>query len=163
MLNEKTEIPKLVKVIVASGNKVAIGDNLSIALQNLFNENYSVNLEFIDVEDIDTIIDAVIRANNNLKGSIEANDMEMVGKDIASLQSIIDQLEKTRQEQLLKEENVPEEQEVPEVDENGNPVTNTTEEEHSRVGNLITSIFSESRDTKNTTNTTNTVTSNTTN
>ena len=112
---------------------------------------------------LDTIIDAVIRANNNLKGSIEANDMEMVGKDIASLQSIIDQLEKTRQEQLLKEENVPEEQEVPEVDENGNPITNTTEEEHSRVGNLITSIFSESRDTKNTTNTTNTVTSNTTN
>ena len=165
MLNEKTEIPKLVKVIVASGNKVAIGDTFAKALQNLFNENYSVDLEFIDVEDIDTLIDAVIKANNNLKGSVEANDMEMIGKDIKSLQSIIDQLEKTRQEQLLKESETPEVPEESEVDENGNVIekqVETKEEENSRVGNLITSIFSESRDTKNTTNTINTTNLNTT-
>ena len=163
MLNEKTEIPKLVKVIVASGNKVAIGDTLAIALQNLFNENYSVDLEFIDVADINTLIDAVIRANNNLQGSVEANDMEMIGKDIKSLQSIIDQLEKTRQEQLLKESETPEVPEEPEVDENGNVIEKESkEEENSRVGNLITSIFSESRDTKNTTNTSNTANLNTT-
>ena len=35
MINEKSNLPVLKKVIVASGNKVAIGDNLSAALQRL--------------------------------------------------------------------------------------------------------------------------------
>lgn len=103
MLNADSQIPVLKKVIVASGNSVAIGDTLSKALTNLFSDDYSVDLEFINVEDIDALVDSVIKANNNLKESLDANDFEMIGKDISSLQTIINQLETARKNELEKE------------------------------------------------------------
>ena len=98
MLNEK-EIPVLKKVIVASGNTVAIGDNLEESLTNLFND-YAVDLEFVDVENIEELIDSVIKANNNLTDSLNSNNFEMIGKDISSLQNLIKQLENAREKQL---------------------------------------------------------------
>ena len=77
MLNE-SEIPVLKKVIVASGNTVAIGDTLEAALVNLFSDANSVDLEFINTDNIEALIDSVIRANQNLNESL--NDKE---KDIA--------------------------------------------------------------------------------
>ena len=103
MLNGDSEIPVLKKVVVASGNIVAIGDNLNKALANLFNDDYAVDLEFIDTENIEELIDSVIKANNNLKDSLDANDFEMIGKDISSLQSVINQLETARESELEKE------------------------------------------------------------
>lgn len=102
MLNE-SEIPVLKKVIVASGNTVAIGDTLESAINNLFNDAYAVDLEFINIEDINELIDSVIKANNNLKSSIDSKDLEMVGKDVSSLQTIINQLETARKNELEKE------------------------------------------------------------
>lgn len=102
MLNE-SEIPVLRKVIVASGNTVAIGDTLESAINNLFNDAYAVDLEFINIEDINELIDSVIKANNNLKSSIDSKDLEMVGKDVSSLQTIINQLETARKNELEKE------------------------------------------------------------
>lgn len=103
MLNAESQIPILKKVIVASGNSVAIGDSLTKALTNLLSDDYSVDLEFINVEDIDALVDSVIKANNNLKESLDANDFEMIGKDITSLQTIINQLETARNNELEKE------------------------------------------------------------
>lgn len=100
MLNEKDDIPVLKKVIVASGNTVAIGDNLKEALSNLFNDEIAVDLEFIDVENIDALIDSIIKANNNLTESLNANNFEMIGKDITSLQAIINQLQSARQKEI---------------------------------------------------------------
>lgn len=102
MLNE-SEVPVLKKVIVASGNTVAIGDNLNSALDNLFTDDYAVDLEFINLEDIDELVDSVIKANNNLKESMNAQDFEMIGKDISRLQAIINQLENTRKIELEEE------------------------------------------------------------
>ena len=103
MLNDKSEIPVLKKVIVASGNTVAIGDTLDSALTNLFNDAYSVDLEIINTDDINAIVDSVIKANNNLKESLNASDFEMIGKDISRLQAIINQLETARNNELEKE------------------------------------------------------------
>ena len=103
MLNE-SEIPVLKKVIVASGNTVAIGDNLKSAISNLFNDDYAVDLEIVDTEDMEALIDSVIKANNNLTDSLTANDFEMIGKDIASLQAIIKQLEVARQNELEEQQ-----------------------------------------------------------
>ncbi len=103
MLNGDSEIPVLKKVIVASGNIVSIGDDLNKALANLFNDDYAVDLEFIDVEDIEALIDSAIKANNNLKDSLNSNDFEMIGKDISRLQNIINQLENARKNELEKE------------------------------------------------------------
>lgn len=102
MLNE-SEIPVLKKVIVASGNTVAIGDTLEEGLGNLFNESYSVDLNIINPDDITALIDSVIKANNNLNESIKANNFEMIGKDISRLQNIINQLESARKLEIEKQ------------------------------------------------------------
>ena len=110
LLNE-SEIPVLKKVIVASGNTVAIGDNLKSALLNLFNDDYAVDIHVVDTEDINGLIDSVIKANNNLKESLDAGNFEMIGKDITSLQSIIDQLETARTDEIEEEERQKKEEE----------------------------------------------------
>ena len=138
MLNADSQIPILKKVIVASGNSVAIGDTLTKALTNLFSDDNSVDLEFINVEDISALVDSVIKANNNLKESLDANDFEMIGKDISSLQTIINQLETARKNELEREEEErlmleeltedSEDNEVSNTVENQNTVSNKTAE-----------------------------------
>ena len=97
MLNE-SDVPILKKVIVASGNKVAIGDTLTEALQNLLSR-YATNIEVEDTEDIEGLIDAIIRANQNLTESNENNDWEMMGSDLARLQELINRLEQAKDEE----------------------------------------------------------------
>ncbi len=97
MLNE-SNIPVLKKVVVASGNKVAIGDNLNTALENLLSQ-YAVDIEVENTEDVDGVIDAIIKANQNLQQSNSNNDWEMMGKDVKKLQELIDTLEKLKQEE----------------------------------------------------------------
>lgn len=81
------------------GNQVAIGDNLENAIQNLLSEKNSVKLEYVDMEDINQVIDSVIEANGNLKESINSGDLEMIGKDLSTLESLLDQLEKLRNQE----------------------------------------------------------------
>ncbi len=133
MLNE-SEIPVLRKVIVASGNTVAIGDTLDAALTNLFNDAYAVDLEFINIEDINELIDSVIKANNNLKSSIDSKDLEMVGKDVISLQAIINQLETARKNELEKEA---EEKKLNNTNTSNTSVENTASYTNNVTGNNI--------------------------
>lgn len=108
-LNEKeVPVPILKKVIVASGNTVAIGDTVDEAITNLFTD-YAVDLEFIDTEDITSLVDSIIKANNNLSDSINSADFEMIGKDISKLQAIIKQLETAREKEIEKEKQEKEE------------------------------------------------------
>jgi len=100
-LNE-SEIPVLKKVIVASGNKLAIGDNLNDAISNLFTD-YAVDLEIVDMQDMESVIDAIIRSNGNLEQSLSSNDFEMIGKDLSELESLIKRLEELRNSQIEKE------------------------------------------------------------
>lgn len=100
-LNE-SEIPVLKKVIVASGNKLAIGENLNDAISNLFTD-YAVDLEIVDVQDMESMIDAIIKSNHNLEESLESSDFEMIGKDLSDLESLIKKLEELRKMQLEKE------------------------------------------------------------
>ena len=116
MLNEEEEIPVLKKVIVASGNTVAIGNNLKEALENLFTD-YAVDFEFVDSEDINTLIDAIIKSNNNLQQSKDSNDFEMMGKDLSRLENLIKQLEATRKKELEEEEKLNKEQQSTPVEE----------------------------------------------
>lgn len=92
----------LEKVIVASGTKVAIGDDLNSAISNLLSQS-AVNLEINNTEDIDGIIDAIIEANKNLTDSNNRNDWEMMGTDINTLQELIEKLEKMRDENKAQE------------------------------------------------------------
>ena len=93
------ETQVLKKVIVSSGNKVAIGDNLEVAIENLLSDKNSVKLEYVDMEDIDQVIDSIIEANTNLKESIESGNLEMIGKDLSTLEKLLEQLEILRNEE----------------------------------------------------------------
>ena len=109
-INEEDATPTLKKVIVASGSKLAIGDNLNEALRNLVSQ-YAVNIEVENTDSIEDLVDAVIKANNNLKTSTSNSNYEMIGKDIQRLQDLINQLENVVEEEK-------EEAEANEIDEN---------------------------------------------
>ena len=96
-LNEKNALPLMKKVIVASGNKVAIGDNLDEALENLVSQS-AVNIKVESTDTLEDLINTIINANKNLKESTASKDFEMIGKDITRLQSLIDELEKQNEE-----------------------------------------------------------------
>lgn len=96
-LNEKNSIPLLKKVVVASGSKVAIGDNLKEALENLVSQS-AVNIKVDNTDTKDDLIKAIIEANGNLKDSTKSQNFEMIGKDITKLQNLIEQLEKMQEE-----------------------------------------------------------------
>ena len=102
LLNE-SEVPLLKKVIVASGNKVAIGDDLQKALTNL-QSKYAVDIEVENTDDVEGLIEAIIKANKNLDESNQNNDWEMMGKDVKKLQDLITSLEKVKQKEEEKAE-----------------------------------------------------------
>ncbi len=102
MLNE-SEVPVLKKVIVASGNKVAIGNSLSNALENLLSK-YAVDIEVENTEDVEGLIEAIIKANENLTNSNNNNDWEMMGKDVQKLQDLITSLEQVKEKEDKKKE-----------------------------------------------------------
>jgi len=106
-LNEKNAIPLLKKVVVASGNKVAIGDNIQEALVNLVSQS-AVNIKVESTDTLENLINSIIEANHNLKDSTATQNFEMIGKDITKLQELIEQLEeqKSIEEQLDLDEEV---------------------------------------------------------
>lgn len=97
VLVNESSIPMLKKVIVSSGNKLAIGEDLEKAIQNLLSQ-YAVDIEDENSDDIEAVIESIIKANNNLKSSSESNNWSLMGQDIEKLQQLIDRL------QILKEE-----------------------------------------------------------
>ena len=68
-------LPVLKKVVVASGSKVAIGNNLKEALAKLVSQ-YAVEIEVENTDSVDDLVQAIIRANNNLTTSNDSNDWE---------------------------------------------------------------------------------------
>ena len=97
-VNEKEAIPLLKKVVVSSGNKVAIGNNLYEALQNLVSKS-AIDIEIENTDDINALIDEIVKANNNLKASTESNNWEQIGKDTERLQTLINRLEALKKKQ----------------------------------------------------------------
>ncbi len=91
LLNE-SQVPILKKVVVASGNKLAIGNNLQDAIEKLVSQEAS-RIEIENTDNEEGLIEAIIKANNNLSESSANSDWELMGKDINRLQSLIKQLE----------------------------------------------------------------------
>ena len=121
LLNE-SQVPILKKVVVASGNKLAIGNNLQDAIEKLVSQEAS-RIEIENTDNEEGLIEAIIKANNNLSESSANSDWELMGKDINRLQSLIKQLE----ELISETENV----ENTEIDSNlvneNNTITNSIE------------------------------------
>ena len=116
-INEADSTPTLKKVIVASGNKLAIGNNIDEALKNLVSQ-YAVNIEVENTDSVEDLIEAIIKANRNLEESTSNSDFEMMGKDIKKMQDLINQLEKIVEEDKKKNAEVNEIVDENVIDEN---------------------------------------------
>ena len=99
MLNEvNMQAPILKKVILSSENKIAIGNNLTEALQNLLSKN-AIDFEIVDTETIEGLIEAIIKANANFEESTNNKDFELMGKDLETLQELIEKLEVAKEKE----------------------------------------------------------------
>lgn len=130
MLNEEVKVPALKKIVVASGNKVAMGNNLKEALQNLLSKDAS-NIEVENTDDIDGVIDALVKANKNLSESTSNNDWELVGSDIKKVQGLIDTLEKLKEQEDKKKEALEKE------NKQSNYINNVVEENIIEENNIV--------------------------
>lgn len=101
-INESDSLPKLKKLVVASGNKIAIGDDLQTAIQRLLSQGTSIEIE--NPENKEELIKSIIKANKALKESTGNNDYEVIGKDIKQLQSLIDKLEELEAKENKEQE-----------------------------------------------------------
>ena len=133
MLNEESKIPMLKKVVAASGNKLAIGDNLEIALRNLLSTEAS-NIEIENTDDVDGLIDSIIKTNKNLKKSTENDDWELIGSDVKKLQGLIDNLEKEKQKE----------------DKQNNTINETTDDSNVLENDVVNNEISNSAETNTT-------------
>ena len=120
-VNETDSTPVLKKVVVASANKLAIGNTLAEALQNLTSK--AIDIDVTDPNDIDKIIDEIIEANKNLSTSTESNDWEQIGRDTKKLQELIKTLEKAKREADKEKKSVPKEEENREIPSIDIPIT----------------------------------------
>ena len=102
-VNETNSLPVLKKVIIASGNKVAIGDTYADALKKLASTG-AVNIEVENTDNINDLIQAIIKANNNLKSSTQSSDWEQIGRDTKKLQELISRMEQVKNEKDKKTE-----------------------------------------------------------
>ena len=130
MLNDEVKVPALKKIVVASGNKVAMGNNLKEALQNLLSKDAS-NIEVENTDDIDGVIDALVKANKNLSESTSNNDWELVGSDIKKVQGLIDTLEKLKEQEDKKKEALEKE------NKQSNSINNVVEENIIEENNIV--------------------------
>ncbi len=101
LLNDAHKVPTLKDVIVATGTKVAIGKDLQEALTTLLTDSAG-SIKYVNTDDKKQLIDAIIKANKNLKDSVDSADWELIGADLQRLQEYIDQLEKVTEEEKLE-------------------------------------------------------------
>ncbi len=103
-LNDAKSVPTLKKVVVATGNKIAIGDNLDEAVKHLLSQS-AVEIEVENTDTVQDLVKAIIKANDNLRKSNENNDWEMIGKDMKKLEELITKLEQLVEEEEKKNKN----------------------------------------------------------
>ena len=120
-INETTQKPTLKRVVVASGSKVAIGNDIESAIENLLSKN-AIDLNVADDENIDDLVEAIIKANDNVKNSSKAGDWKLYGEDMQTLTTLIDQLNTAKQ---LKDKEALEQQ-TNEVDSSNEVVNSNT-------------------------------------
>ena len=101
----ETDTPLLKKVVVASGNKMAIGNNIDEALENLVSQEAS-NIDTNTTEDLNGIIESIIKANKNLSNSMNSRNWEIIGSDINYLQDLINKLEVEHKKDKEKTNNI---------------------------------------------------------
>lgn len=102
-INETNQKPVLKRVVVASGNKVAIGNNIQEAIENLMSK--ATNIDTSNNESLEDLISLIIKANENVKNSGKNGDWKLFGEDMQELTNLVDGLKELMQENLKNDEN----------------------------------------------------------
>ena len=97
-VNDPESLPILKKVIVASGSKVTVGNTYEEAVKNLISQN-TVEIEIDNTDNLNDLMDAIIRANQNLKTSTQSGDWTQMGKDTQRLQELISRLQEVKEKE----------------------------------------------------------------
>ena len=105
-------------MVVASGNKIAIGNSLDEAISKLLSKSAG-NIDITNPDNVEDLVNEIIKAHNNVKNSSSNSDWKLFGEDMQTLTTLIDQLEN-----VVKEKNVTTENEVINSEENN--TINTT-------------------------------------
>ena len=87
---------------------------------------YAVDIEVENTDDVEGLIEAIIKANQNLTESNNNNDWEMVGKDIQKLQELITSLEEMKKIEDQEKEELEQQQAN-----NSDPIVEGTDSEKS--------------------------------
>ena len=74
------------------------------ATQSLISKS-ATKIELNSTDDIEGLIDSIIKANDNLSESLESNNWEIMGTDIQKLQSLINTLKKKNNEEKKNDNN----------------------------------------------------------
>ena len=93
-------------------------------MDNLLSQD-AVDIEVESTDTVEQLVQAIVKANGNLKKSNENNNWEMIGKDMNKLQELIDKLDKLLEEQ--RKEN--------QKNENKNQDVNNTIMDNQTIGN----------------------------
>lgn len=109
-INETNQKPVLKRVVVASGNKVAIGNNITEAIENLISK--ASNIDISNNENLDDLIALIIKANENVKNSSKNGDWKLFGEDMQELTRLVDGLKELTKDNLQKENNIVKEQNI---------------------------------------------------
>jgi uncharacterized membrane protein (UPF0182 family) len=104
LINESTQRHSLKKVVVASGNKIAIGNNLDTAIKNLLSKQ-AIEVMVTDSEDVEQLINAIIKSNQNIKNSSQSGNWKLYGEDMQELTSLINKLETAMSAREKEKEN----------------------------------------------------------
>ena len=99
-------VPQLNKVAVASGNNLAIGNNLNEALKQLLNKENGTIIIDTDEEDEVTLLDSIentVNAYSLLKEATASGNWEEFGKQMSSLEEAINLLNEKKSEIHLEE------------------------------------------------------------
>ena len=98
--------------------------NIKNVSVDVHNPDVYVNIEINNTDDIDGILEAIIKAKKNLTESTQRNDWEMMGTDLKELQNLIDSLEK-----MMKEK------------ENNSTEVNTNEQTDNKINSMIENVI----------------------
>ncbi len=102
-INETNQKPVLKRVVVASGNKVALGNNIVEAIDNLISK--ASNIDTSNNENLDDLIALIIKANENVKNSSKNGDWKLFGEDMQELTRLVDGLKNLVKDDLNKDDN----------------------------------------------------------
>lgn len=103
-INETNQKPTLKRVVVASGNKIAIGNNIQEAIENLISK--ASNIDISNNESLDDLIALIIKANENVKNSSKNGDWKLFGEDMQELTRLVDGLKAFAKDNSTKDDNV---------------------------------------------------------